>query len=62
MIKAQTRRLKNSKSWSEAQAAGIDMSLIESNLRKTPAERLRAHHRALAAANALRTAMERRHA
>lgn len=38
------------------------MSLIESNLRKTPRERIRAHSRALAEADRLRKAMERKHA
>jgi hypothetical protein len=44
--------------WRAAEAAGMDMSLVESALRKTPAERLRAHDRALATAMALRKAME----
>ena len=38
------------------------MSLIESNLRKTPYERIHAHSRALAPAVMLRRAMEKRHA
>jgi hypothetical protein len=46
--------------WAAAEDYGCDMSLLESNLRKTPAERLRAHGRALAAALALREATERR--
>jgi hypothetical protein len=33
--------------WEEAEAEGMDMSLVEKNLRKTPIERLRAHDRAL---------------
>ena len=45
---------------SAAEAYGCDMSLLESNLRKTPAERIRAHDRALAAARALREATESR--
>ena len=48
--------------WEEAQAYGIDMSLLESNLRKTPQERIRAHSRALAMATALKQAMKQRHA
>ena len=46
--------------WAAAEAYGCDMSLLESNLRKVPAERIRAHSRALAAALALREAMESR--
>jgi len=48
--------------WEAARAAGIDMSLVEINLRKTPEERLCAHAGALALAMALREAMERRNA
>jgi len=48
--------------WNAAAAYGVDMSLIESNLRKTPQERIRAHCRALAAANKLRKAAKSRHA
>ena len=46
--------------WQAAEAYGVDMSLIESNLRKTPAERIRAHSRALETATMLREAMRRR--
>lgn len=46
--------------WREAESYGCDMSLIEANLRKTPAERIRAHSRALATAFALREGMARR--
>ena len=46
--------------WAAAEAYGFDMSLVESNLRKTPAERIRAHGRALATALALREAAESR--
>src|SRR2546426_1140173 len=45
--------------WLAVEAHGCDMSLLESNLRKAPAERLRADGRALTAARALREAMER---
>jgi len=34
--------------WRAAQAAGIDMALIEENLRRSPWERLQANDRALA--------------
>lgn len=49
-----------SSAWAVAAAYGCDMSLLESNLRKTPQERMQAHTRALDAALALRQAMERR--
>ena len=49
-----------SSAWAAAAAYGCDMSLLESNLRKTPQERMQAHARALNAALALRQAMERR--
>jgi hypothetical protein len=48
--------------WKAAEAYGIDMSLIESNLRKTPEERIRSHGRVLEMALALREAMRRRNA
>jgi len=38
------------------------MSLIEENLRKTPAERVLAHRRALQTLTMLREAKERQHA
>jgi hypothetical protein len=47
--------------WAAAEAYGCDMSLLESNLRRSPAERIRVHGRALAAALALREAMETPH-
>jgi hypothetical protein len=47
--------------WDEAAAEGIDMSLIESTLRKTPLERIEAHERALALALELRKAMQERY-
>jgi hypothetical protein len=46
--------------WAAAEAHGCDMSLLERSLDRTPAERLRVHGRALAAALALREATERR--
>ena len=45
--------------WKAAEQEGYDMSLVESNLRKTPYERIRAHSRALATAVMLREAMEK---
>ncbi|MGD0262393.1 MAG: hypothetical protein ABSD29_21730 [Verrucomicrobiota bacterium] len=48
--------------WKAAEKEGHDMSLVESNLRKTPYERIQAHNRALATAVLLRRAMEKRHA
>lgn len=52
--------LRKDSAWKAAESYGFDMSLIESNLEKTPYERIRAHSRALAAVLALRAAMERR--
>lgn len=48
--------------WKAAEAHGCDMALLEANLRRSPAERIRRHSRALASALALREAMERRRA
>jgi len=47
--------------WKAAEAYGFDMSIIESNLLRTPAERMRVHSRALAAALELRKAMRGRY-
>ena len=46
--------------WRAAEEYGFDMSLIEANLRRTPAERLVEHDRALTLAQELQAAMERR--
>ncbi len=46
--------------WEEARAYGVDMSLIEANLRKTPQERIRAHSRALNEALALERALAKK--
>ena len=48
--------------WKTAEAYGMDMSLIEANLRRTPAERIRLHARALALALSLRQQMKNRRA
>ena len=48
--------------WKAAKAYGFDMSLIEANLRRTPAERIRLHARALALAVALRQQIKNRRA
>ena len=55
---------KESKSvaWKAAEKEDYDMSLVESNLRRTPCERIRAHNRALATAVMLRQAMKERNA
>ena len=45
--------------WQQAKNQGIDVSLLAANLRKTPAERLRQHARALATVQALRDGMRR---
>jgi len=47
--------------WEEAEAEGMDMSLVEDNLRKTPLERIREHDRALRLALKLRKAMQERY-
>ncbi|WP_168433563.1 hypothetical protein [Pontiella sulfatireligans] len=44
----------------EAEAYGIDVSLIRANLRLTPAERLRRHDKALNTMKKLRAAMEKK--
>jgi hypothetical protein len=51
-----------SSAWAAAEAYGFDMSLIEANLRRTPAERIRMHARTLALALALRQQMKTRRA
>ena len=48
--------------WEAAEAYGFDMSLIEANLRRSPAERIRAHARALALATTLQQQMKCRRA
>ena len=48
--------------WKAAEEYGVDMSLIEDSLAKTPLERIRANNAALKAILALRKAMERHHA
>ena len=48
--------------WEAAEKNGHDMSVVESNLRKTPYERIRAHSRALATAVMLRQAVKKRNA
>jgi len=48
--------------WKDAEAYGFDMSLIEANLRRTPADRIRMHARALALALALRHQIKNRRA
>jgi len=48
--------------WREAEAYGFDMSLIESNLRLSPRERIRRHNRALRTAISLREAVKKRDA
>ncbi|MBM3887908.1 MAG: hypothetical protein FJ388_02155 [Verrucomicrobia bacterium] len=60
MNKRQPRRAKAGPDWKAAEAYGCDMSLIESNLRKTPAEGIRDHSRALAMATALCKGMKRK--
>ena len=47
--------------WEAAREYGIDMSLIEGNLRKKPAQRLADHAGVLNVIRALREAMRRQH-
>ncbi len=47
--------------WQLAEQYGIDMSLIEANLKLTPYERMLQHDRSLNLALQLRQAMERQH-
>ena len=46
--------------WKEAEAEGMDMSLVDCNLEKSVWERLVTHDRALSFALQLRAAMKRR--
>jgi len=63
MTEKKNRVVREAKSaWHAASEYGVDMSLIESNLRKTPQERIRAHNRALAVAQKLRKAVKANHA
>lgn len=48
--------------WEEAEAEGMDMSLIDCNLEKSAWERMINHDRALSLALQLRAAMKRRQA
>ena len=48
--------------WKAAEEYGIDMSLVESSLRRTHEERVNAHTQALATALVLREAMRKRNA
>lgn len=59
MREQQSDRPKRS-AWDEAAAEGIDMSLIEDSLRRTPMERAEIHERVLALALELREAMQKR--
>ena len=45
--------------WDLLARSGCDMSLLEDNLRKTPAERIKTHQRAVNTATILREAMDR---
>lgn len=47
-----------SSAWERAKAAGVDVSLLESNLRLTLSERLHRHDAALDAVKKLRKAVE----
>lgn len=60
--RAHARRSPTKSAWKAAEEYGCDMSLIEVNLRKTPAQRILAHRRSLQTLTLLREAMEKRHA
>jgi len=51
--------VKNKSAWSRAEESGIDMSLIESNLRLSVTERLHRHDAALNTILKLRRAVEK---
>ncbi|MCK5529495.1 MAG: hypothetical protein KAI74_07405 [Kiritimatiellae bacterium] len=53
---------KQTSAWMLAEEYGCDMSLLETNLRKSPSERIKAHQHALNTALMLRKAMEKHHA
>jgi hypothetical protein len=53
-------RVADRDAWKAAEAYGFDMSLVESNLRRTPAERILSHCRALAFDEVLRGAVKQR--
>jgi len=46
--------------WARAEAYGVDMNLLEINLRRTPLERIRANQDALDLIEALQRAYKRR--
>ena len=48
--------------WKAAERFGIDMSLLELSLQRTPLERLRVHSRALAMLSVVKEAAKQRHA
>ena len=56
------QQMKPRSAWEEAEAEGMDVSLIECNLQKSVWERMLNHDRALAFALELRAAMKRRQA
>jgi len=55
-------KVRKGSAWEAAEAYGLDMSLVECNLRRTPAERIHAHSRALAFEEVLRKAVRESHA
>ncbi len=60
-MKTRAHRVSRRDAWQEAAAAGVDVSLLEANLRLTPWQRIQRHSRALETVRLLRTAMESRH-
>lgn len=59
--KKEERKNEEGPAWRAAEEYGFDMSLLEESLRRTPAERIRIHSRALAIAEILRKGMRKKH-
>jgi hypothetical protein len=62
MTQEQQQQQQPRSAWEEAEAEGMDMSLVDCNLEKSVWERLVTHDRALSFALQLRAAMKRRQA
>ena len=59
-VKKEEKKKVEGPAWRAAREYGFDMSLLEENLHRSPAERIRFHSRALALAEILRKAMKRK--
>lgn len=58
MSEEEQPKRKKGPAWKAAEDYGFDMSIIESNLRRTPLQRIRAHDAALQAIRQLRESVE----